>query len=65
MVMNEVCITVGMQNLQYAQQIDEQYVICQNRCNSLEGQKARKDKLQVQNDAYEEQGLLYGAVIAD
>lgn len=69
MVMKEAGIVVGTQSLHYAEQMDSQRVSRQNRRNSLEskeGRKARKALLQAQNEAYEEEeGLIYGAGIAD
>lgn len=69
MVMNEAGIVVGRQSFNYAGQMDNQRVSRQNRRSSLEskeGRKARKALLQAQNEAYEEEeGLLYGAGIAD
>lgn len=69
MVMNEAKIVVGLQSFNYAGQMDNQRVSGQNRRNSLEsreGRKARKVVQQTENDTYEkEEGLLYGAGIAD
>ncbi|GFX84372.1 uncharacterized protein TNCV_4134821 [Trichonephila clavipes] len=66
MVMNEAGIVVGRQNFNYAEQMDNQRVSRQNRRRSLESKYGRKALMQVQNEIYEEEeGLLYGAGIAD
>ncbi|GFY75037.1 integrase catalytic domain-containing protein [Trichonephila inaurata madagascariensis] len=64
MVMNEARIVVGKQSFNYAEQMDHQRVSRQNRRSSLESKEGRKALLQAQNEDYEE-GLLYGAGIAD
>ncbi|GFX42380.1 hypothetical protein TNCV_1519441 [Trichonephila clavipes] len=45
--------------------MDNQRVSWQNRRSSLESNEGRKALLQAQNEVYEEDGLLYGAGIAD
>ncbi|XP_011859816.1 PREDICTED: uncharacterized protein LOC105557241 [Vollenhovia emeryi] len=69
MIMNELKIEVGQRSFNHAQQMDEQRVNRQNRRNALEtkeARKARKEEMQALNNAYEEEeGLLYGAGIAD
>ncbi|GFT93603.1 uncharacterized protein TNCV_677401 [Trichonephila clavipes] len=66
MVMNEAGIVVGRQSFNYAEQMDNQRVSRQNRRISMEWKEGRKTLLQVQNEVYEEEeGLLYGAGIAD
>jgi len=69
MLMNKLQIVVGSQSFNYAQQMDELRVKRQNRRSALEtkeARKARKEEMQALNDAYEEEeGLLYGAGIAD
>lgn len=69
MLMNELKLVVGSQSFNFAGNMDEQRVKRQNRRSSLEtkeARKARQEEMQARNDAFEEeQGLLYGAGIAD
>ncbi|GFY57979.1 hypothetical protein TNIN_46301 [Trichonephila inaurata madagascariensis] len=58
---NEEGIVVGRQSFDYADQMDNQRMSRQNRRSSLESKEGRKALLQAQN----EEGLLYGAGIAD
>lgn len=67
--MNELSFVVGSQSFNFAGNMDESRVKSQNRRSSLEtkeARKAREEEMQAQNDAFEEEeGLLYGAGIAD
>lgn len=69
MVMNELQLVVGAQSFNFAENMDNQRVTRQNRRSSLETKEARiarQEEMQARNDAYEqEEGLLYGAGIAD
>ncbi|KOC58640.1 hypothetical protein WH47_02077 [Habropoda laboriosa] len=69
LMMNELKILVGSRCFSYAQEMNERRVSRHNRRSALETKetrKARKEELQAQNKAYEEEeGLLYGAGIAD
>ncbi|KYQ48647.1 hypothetical protein ALC60_12301 [Trachymyrmex zeteki] len=67
--MIELQIVVGSLNFNFSKQMDEQRVKRQNRRSGLEtkeARKARKEEMLAANLAYEEEeGLLYGAGIAD
>lgn len=67
--MKELNIVVGNCSYSYAHQMDERRVSRQNRRSALEtreARKARKDQRRAQNGEFErEEGLLYGAGIAD
>lgn len=69
LIMNELDLIVGQSSFNYAQEHDSQRVAWQNRRGSVdskEGRKARKEKLEAENETYEaEEGLQYGAGIAD
>ena len=69
MVMNELQIVVDRQSYGNAEQMDQMRVTRQNRRSSLETKEARiarKEEMQASNEFHEEEeGLLYGAGIAD
>lgn len=68
-VMNNLEIIIGRQCKSYADKVDEQRVIRENRRSSLatkEARQARQEELLKENEFYEDtEGLLYGAGIAD
>ena len=69
MVMDELGIVVGNRSFSFAREIDDRRISRQNRrstAETKEARKLRKEQLQAENEAYEkEEGLLYGAGIAD